>query len=231
MGGILAPVVAEQAISLILALTRSTVKHHNRLSSGNWKVEDFWKFQDQIETLNGKNLGIIGYGRIGKEIGRLAKAFRMNILAIRAHPVSDTDVDFMGGPDMIEHVLSNSDIIVLAVPYTKETYRMIGEIELNLMRETSYLINVSRGQVIDETSLYGLLKENKIAGAGLDVFENEPLDPVNPILKLPNVVVTPHAGGAWKASAPDRCKLISENIKRVMSGKTPLNLIDLNIGY
>ena len=159
--------------------------------------EDFWKFQDQIETLNGKNLGIIGYGRIGKEIGRLAKAFRMNILAIRARPVSDTDVDFVGGPDMIEHVLSNSDIIVLAVPYTKETYRMIGERELNLMKKTSYLINVSRGQVIDETSLYGLLKENKIAGAGLDVFENEPLDPVNPILKLPNVVVTPHAGGAW----------------------------------
>ncbi|MEM2926228.1 MAG: 2-hydroxyacid dehydrogenase [Candidatus Bathyarchaeia archaeon] len=224
VGGLLSRAVAEHVFSLILALAKRTIELHGYLSSGNWR-----RIEPQV--LYGKSLGIIGYGNIGREVGRLGRAFHMRVLAIRRHPEVDYTTDFMGGPEDIGFVMAEADFVVISVPLTKETKGLIGAKELMAMKPSGYIINISRGPVIDQGALYMALKEGKIAGAGLDVFDPEPPDPRNPLLKLENVVMSPHVAGAWKATVAERMRISAENIRRLMEGKKPINLINLDLGY
>jgi len=140
---------------------------------------------------------------------------------------------FLGGPEDLEYVLRNSDILILSVVLTPETYKMIGRKELKLMKKTAFLINISRGQIVDEEALIESLKEGWIAGAGLDVFEVEPINPDNPLPTIENVVVTPHVGsGNYPPETVDyRMRFLIDNIMKALTGKGPNNIVDPELRY
>ncbi len=222
--------VAEHAISLLLACAKRLLERHNRLAGGEWV-----RGQPSAE-LYGKTLGIVGLGSIGIEVAKRMKPFQMRIIAIKRHSAKQLEaelgMDYLGGPGDLDYVLENSDFIVLAVPNTTETRHMIGRRELSKIKKTAFIINISRGIVIDEEALIQTLKEGKIAGAGLDVYQKEPIDPSNPLLKLSNVVLTPHVaaytfGSVWET----RMKFITGNIRNVMEGKRPINIVSPELKY
>jgi phosphoglycerate dehydrogenase-like enzyme len=229
-----APAVAEHAMLLMLALIRRLPQEYNRVVNGEWK--NFEEKYQGTELLD-KTLGIIGLGNIGVELAKRAKAFGMRILAIKKHPESSEEekeelgLDFLGGLDSLDYVLENSDFVVLCVPLTEETKEMIGEREIQLMKKTAYLVNVSRGKAIEEKSLVKALKNGRIAGAGLDVYYDYFPRPDNPLLKLDNVVLTPHMGG-WTKESRKRCvKFALENVWRLYRGEPIKNEIRVDLGY
>jgi len=229
-----ASATAEHAILLMLAVVRRLPQEINRLLQGKWK-----RWEDKYEgyELLNKTLGIIGLGKIGVELAKRAKAFGMRILAIKKHPQSlegeekELGLDFLGGLDSLDYVLENSDFVVLCVPLTEETKEMIGEREIQLMKKTAYLINVSRGKAVDEKALVEALKNGRIAGAGLDVFYDYIPSPDNPLFKLDNVVLTPHMGG-WTKESRERClRFALENVWRLYRGETVKNQLRAELGY
>ncbi|MHA1210564.1 MAG: NAD(P)-dependent oxidoreductase [Candidatus Freyarchaeota archaeon] len=229
-----ASATAEHAMLLMLALVRRLPQEHNRVTGGEWKT---WGEKYEGYELLDKTLGIIGLGKIGVELTKRAKAFGMRILAVKKHPESrgnlkqELGLEFLGGLDSIDYVLENSDFVVVCVPLTEETTEMIGEREINLMKRTAYLINVSRGKAINEKALTKALKEGRIAGAGLDVFYDYLPEPDNPLLKLDNVVLTPHMGG-WTKESRHRClKFALENVWRFYRGEPVKNQVRPHLGY
>jgi phosphoglycerate dehydrogenase-like enzyme len=184
--------------------------------------------------LHSKTIGIVGLGSIGREIARLAKAFHMRVLAIRRSTKQITrarHVDKLLPIDKLPELISESDFVVLAVPATPETDKLIGEAELRSMKPTAYLINIARGSVVDEDALIRALEEHWIAGAGLDVFATEPLSPDSKLWGLPNFVYTPHVGGALENYNAVATRLFCENLRRYLGGKRLLNLVDKKKGY
>ena len=142
-------------------------------------------------------------------------------------------IAYLGGPTDLTHLLQESDFVVLTVPLTPETQRMIGENEFQLMKKSAYLLNISRGLIVDEKALIKALKEGKIAGAGLDVFEKEPIAQDNPLLKLPNVVLTPHRAGSMDSEElqKERATFLARNIEKFISGEMPDNVVDMSLKY
>ncbi|MHA1578679.1 MAG: 2-hydroxyacid dehydrogenase [Candidatus Freyarchaeota archaeon] len=229
-----ASATAEHAMLLMLALVRRLPQEYNRMVRGEWRT---WGDKYEGYELLDKTLGIIGLGKIGVELAKRAKAFGMRMLAIKRHPESSENLkhelglEFLGGLDSIDYVLENSDFVVLCVPLTEETREIIGERELKLMKRTAYLINVSRGKAIDEKALVKVLREGRIAGAGLDVFYDYLPKPDNPLFKLDNVVLTPHMGG-WTKESRYRClKFALENVWRLYRGEPVKNQLRPHLGY
>jgi len=180
--------VAEHAIALMLACARNLVKSHISLLEGRWRTMELgmgvelWK----------KKLGIIGFGRIGREVGKRMKSFEMDLLVYDPY-VKKGDVEKAGGKKVdLKALLTESDIITIHSPLTKETRGLIGEEELGLMKDTAILVNSARGELVNEKALYKALSEGRLKAAGLDVFEKEPVEKENPLLSLDNVVLTPH---------------------------------------
>ncbi|MFC1965417.1 D-2-hydroxyacid dehydrogenase [Chloroflexota bacterium] len=185
-------------------------------------------------VLRGKTVGIVGLGSIGWEVARLAKAFGMRVLAIRrsARRVGRARyVDIMLPPDKLQQLLTESDFVVLAVPFTRETKGLIGEKELRGMKPTAYLINIARGAVVDEGVLIRALEEHWIAGAGLDVFTTEPLPADSKLWELPNVIFSPHVAGGMDDYALRATEVFSENLRRYLNGKKLLNVVGKKKGY
>ncbi|MFC1908798.1 D-2-hydroxyacid dehydrogenase [Chloroflexota bacterium] len=186
------------------------------------------------ELLHSKTVGIVGLGNIGKEVARYAKAFHMRVLANRRSTRQvrrARNVDMLMPRERLPELLSESDYVVLAVPSTQETYKFIGEKELRAMKPTAYLINIARGSIIDEDVLIRALSENWIAGAGLDVAATEPLPASSKLWELPNVIITPHIGGRFAAYNIVATRVFCENLRRYISGKKLLNLVDKKKGY
>jgi D-3-phosphoglycerate dehydrogenase len=178
--------VAEHTIALILACSKNLVKAHENTVKGGWRILGFgvelWK----------KTLGIIGFGKIGREVAKRMKAFEMDILVYDPY-VGKEDIEKMGGKKVdFKTLLKESDIVTIHSPLTKETEGLIGEEELGLMKQTATLINTARGELVDEEALYKALSERRISCAGLDVYRQEPINKDNPLLTLDNVVLTPH---------------------------------------
>jgi glyoxylate reductase len=193
--GLNAVAVAEHAMSLMLSLAKNVVKHDRELRGAHgWYTQRVPSI-----SLRGKTLGIVGLGSIGIEICKRAKAFGMKVIAVKRNPSEELKIklgiDFLGSQADLHRILRQSDFVVLSVVLTPETRRTIGEKELRMMKRTANLVNISRGEVIDQEALVKILEERAIAGAGLDVFEVEPINPDNPLLKLENVVLTPHVAG------------------------------------
>jgi phosphoglycerate dehydrogenase-like enzyme len=184
-----------------------------------------------VEPLAGKTVGIVGLGSIGCEIARRATAFRMNVIGVKRNPAPIEGVARVFGPAQVREMLSLSDFVVVAAALTPETYRMIGEQELRAMKETSYLINIARGRIIDESALIKALQAKRIAGAFLDAFENEPLPPNSPLWELPNVMVTPRIAGILKDYAGGVMEIFGENLKRWKEGLPLRNQVDWAKGY
>jgi phosphoglycerate dehydrogenase-like enzyme len=181
--------VAMAAITYILALSQKLLVKDRLTRGGRWAEK-----VDHMGTgLVGRTLGVIGAGNIGQEILRLAPAFGLRTLA--DDPYVDPAIIYALGasPVDLDTLLRQSDFVVVQCLLNQETHHLIGARELGLMRPTSYLINMARGPIVDEAALISALREKRIAGAGIDVFENEPVDPQNPLLSMVNTILTPHA--------------------------------------
>ena len=207
--------VAEHVLMLILALYRQLLFHHNSLKKGTWTC---LKYQNR--GLSGKTLGIFGLGNTGKALAKRASAFGVKIkyfdIIRQAATEKELGMEFVFPEDLLKH----SDILSYHVPKTSYTRHLINQNSLSKMKDDAMLINASRGDVHDENAIYEALVSGKISGAGLDVFENEPLPKKSPLCKLDNVVLTPH-------SAPDKesyTRTISnafDNLTRVSKGEKP----------
>ena len=199
----------------------------------NWAYGRRWDALRGTE-LYGKTLGVIGLGGIGRRIAQLGRAFGMRVLGLRRSPggaASDPDVDELYPPQRLRDLLGASDYIVLAVPLTPETERMIGEHELLAMRPTAFLVNISRGRVIDEQALIRALQSGWIAGAGLDVTVEEPLSKESPLWDIPNVILTPHMSGLTDQYSARLTEIFTENLRRYRAGEPLLHIVDPERGY
>ena len=197
------------------------------------KQKKVWK-QDLPDQLCGKTLGVVGLGKVGEGIARAAKAFDMRVVATRRHVTeqeTSAAVDTLYPADKLLEMLGESDFVVVTVALTKETQKLIGERELRAMKPTAYIINIARGSVIDEAALTKALKEKWIAGAGLDVFEKEPLPQDSELWTLPNVIITPHVAGLMPDYNARAMEVFCENLRRYLAGQPLMNVIDRTRGY
>lgn len=197
------------------------------------KQENAWKSLSPGE-LRGKTVGIIGLGSVGREVARLSKAFGMTVIATRRSAGPDDRakyVDTLLPSAQMKQLMTESDFVVIAIPLTRETTKLIGEAELSVMKPSSYLINIARGNVVDEKALVRTLEDKRIAGAGLDVFSAEPLPPTSRLWELPNVIISPHIAGVFEDRAEQAIGMFLDNLKRYLDGKRLLNVVDKNKGY
>ena len=179
----------------------------------------------ETEELTGKTVGIVGVGNIGGEVARLAKAFRMQVIGCRRRQRRVRYVDELVPPDRLGELLARSHYVVLALPLTSDTEGLFGEEELRAMRDDAWLINISRGQVVNEPMLLRALKERWIAGACLDVFQEEPLPEESDLWSLPNVIVTPHNSGRSPLNLERGTELFLENLRRFAAGRPLRNRV------
>jgi len=184
------------------------------------------------EMLHSKTCGILGLGKIGSEVARLAKSIGMRVIALDVRSMAKAKyVDVMLPPEQRRELLSDSDFVVITLPLTVETTGFIGEAELHAMKPTAYLINIARGQIVDEEALIRALKERWIAGAGLDALTTEPLPADSPLWELPNVILTPHVAGIspnYKVTVTD---LFCKNLGHYLKGEKLFNIVNKNKGF
>jgi phosphoglycerate dehydrogenase-like enzyme len=181
-----------------------------------------------------QTLGIVGLGSIGRRIAQLGRAYGMRVLASRASTRAgdtDPDVDGLFTSEQLREMLSQSDYVVIALPLTNGTRHLIGEAELRAMPAHSYLVNIGRGDIIDEPVLIRALREQWIAGAGLDVASQEPLPAESPLYDLPNVILTPHVSGGHERYAERLGKIFTDNLRRYRAGQPLRNRVDVQRGY
>jgi len=217
--------VAEHTVMLMLCLAKKTISLMERLKKGAWRTQDAG-----LQELHGKTVGIIGFGGIGQAVASILKAFKMKILVYDPY-VDRERVENSGAKSVtLDMLLKESDYVTLHAPLTKETYHLIGEKEFSMMKKTAYLINTARGGLVDEFALVQALREGRIAGAGLDVFEREPPERDNPLFALPNVVVTPHMAGWTEEAIYREQKVAAMEIKRVLEGKRPRYPVNPEVG-
>jgi phosphoglycerate dehydrogenase-like enzyme len=212
--------VAEFTFALALDLERKVRVADMNLRKGRFD----WRYHIGTELM-GKFIGVLGTGNIGRRVIQIAHGFNMNVLSTTSHPTPERakklGVKFVD----LDTLLSESDIVTLHVPLTPETKHKIGSKELAKMKSTAILINTARGKIIDEAALVKALKEKKIAGAGLDVFEKEPLPLNSPLLELENVVLTPHIAFLSEESIDECTYICIENVEMFMEGK-PQNVVN-----
>jgi phosphoglycerate dehydrogenase-like enzyme len=185
-------------------------------------------------VLRGKTVGIVGLGHIGREVARLSKAFGMKVIATRRSVKKEGRaryVDLLLPARELPSLLKDSDFVVICTPHTPETHHLISEREFSLMKPTAYIINIARGGIIDEAALIKALDEKRIAGAGLDVVEKEPLPPASRLWDFPNVILSPHVAGGHEDYMVRATALFCENLKRYLAGKRLLNVINREKGY
>jgi glycerate dehydrogenase len=214
--------VAQHTIALILELSNRVGPNSDSVQKGNWVTAEDWCFTEKpVFELAGKTLGIIGFGNIGQKVSEIAKALGMNILY---NSNSDKKSD-LGQFTDLETLTKTSDFISLHCPANEKTMKMINADFLKKMKQTAYLINTSRGQLIDEQALADALNSNQIAGAALDVLSQEPPKVDNPLLSAKNCIITPH--NAWISfEARQRImKILEENLKAFING-TPINTVN-----
>ncbi len=221
--GVLTETTADLTFSLLLASARRITEAERDLRAGFWKSRSPMQYTGM--DVFGATLGIIGMGRIGEAVARRAKGFDMNVLYHNRTRKIEAEKEFGFTYAELDALLQESDFIVLLTPLTPETKGLIGERELDLMKETATIINVARGGIIDEKALYDALKTNKIWAAGLDVFETEPVPMDNPLLTLPNVTVLPHIGSASVRTRLAMMQMNVEAIEAVFENKEPENRV------
>lgn len=197
-----------------------------------WQREKRWEWLTQDE-LYGKTVGIIGLGPIGRGIAQRSKAFGMKTMGLRRRPIAVEGVDeALTGPEGLRRVLAESDFVVLAAALTAQTRAIIGAAELAQMKNSAWLINIARGEVVDQDALLQALQAGSIAGACLDVFEKEPLPQDHPFWEMDNVLIAPHSSSGWSAGLHERQKSIFlDNLQRFVKGEPLENVVDPAMGY
>ncbi len=219
--------ISETIFAMMLGLTR---KIHTYVRNQQTKT---WHHAGLSLELHGKTIGVIGTGAIGKETAKLAKAFGMTVLGVRHSGKTEEFFDEMFKVDHLTEILPRCDYVVLTLPLTNDTRHLFGAAQFRAMKSSSFFINIGRGEVVVEDALIEALQEKKIAGAGLDVFEKEPLDLHNPLWEMENVILTPHTAGATEHYNK---RLIEDiflpNLKNyINNGKPSVNVVDFEKGY
>lgn len=225
--------ISEHVIGVMLSFCRKLHVYIRNQIERKWERYGARLLEEQTEELSGKTVGIVGLGRVGVEIAKKAKCLGMRVIATRRNPSTPTPtyIDRLILPGNLKELLAESDFVVLTLPLTKQTQGMIGEIELRSMKKTSYLINPSRGKVIQEDKLIQALKAGWIAGAGLDTFEKEPLPQDSELWDMKNVIVTPHVAGRTPYYHERLTTLFCENLRRFINNEPLVNVVDKAIGY
>ncbi|AMQ18548.1 D-2-hydroxyacid dehydrogenase [Thermococcus peptonophilus] len=205
--------VAELAIGLVFAVARKIAFADRKMREGVWA-----KKQCMGIELEGKTIGVVGFGRIGYQVAKIANALGMNVLLYDPYPNEERAKEVGGKFVPLEELLRESDVVTLHVPLVETTYHLINEERLKLMKPTAILINAARGAVVDTDALVKALQEGWIAGAGLDVFEEEPLPKDHPLTKLDNVVLTPHIGASTVEAQMRAGVEVAEKIVEALKG-------------
>jgi len=225
---VLTDTTADFAWALLMAVARRVVEADRYVRTGQWKVG--WHPSMFLgRDVHGATIGIVGAGRIGYAVAKRAKGFDMKILYYDVIPRPEMEKELGAKRVDLGTLLEESDFVSIHVPLLKETYHMINAEKLKRMKKTAYLINNARGPIVDEKALYEALKERRIAGAGLDVFEQEPTPVDNPLLKLDNVVVAPHISSASYETRSRMAEIVAENLIAFFEGKKPPNLINSDV--
>ncbi len=218
---------AEAALMMMLMLAKNAPRYFLDKQEKKWQ-----KLPGKL--LQSKTAGIVGLGSIGNEIARLCKSFRMRVIGIRRN-VPDTKrtryVDAVLPVRQLHQMLAESDFVIMALPYTPETDKLMGEKELSKMKPTAFLVNIGRGRTVDEAALIWALENNQIAGAGMDTFATEPLPPDSKLWKLPNVIISPHVAGGGEDTGARGTEQFCENLKRYLDKKRLINVVDKKRGY
>ncbi len=224
-GGANAVAVAEHAVLLMLAVMRRLIPSVETIRKGKFRAGPGLD-RKSFHQLYEKTVGIIGFGSIGQRVAKLVRGFDAKVIFTKRSEAPQSIVtDLQSQRVNLEELLSSADIVSLHVPLLENTRKVIGWKQLTMMKPSAILINTSRGDVVDEEALIRALREKKIAGAGLDVFEPEPPSPDNPLLSMDNVVVTPHTGGSASENLAPRIKIMWDNVLRVWEGKEPHNIV------
>lgn len=222
--GVLTETTADLTFALLMATARRIVEASDFLREGSWKTWSPMLLTGQ--DIYGATLGIIGMGRIGESLAKRAKGFDMRILYHNRSRKEEAEKTWGIEFADLDSLLRESDFVCVMTPYTEETRNLIGDRELSLMKKSAILINTARGGIVNEEALYEALKQNKIWAAGLDVFEQEPVDPDHPLLTLPNVVTLPHIGSASIQTRTRMAELAAANLIQGVMGETPQNRVN-----
>ena len=239
--------IAEYTIGMMIALARDFLGFLDFQKRSCWPmVPKVHVEQFPGRELRGSTVLIIGYGSIGREIGRQCNALGLRVLAVKRDPSRLTDDGYVVpdtgdpackipekivGPAQLAEVLPEADYVVIASASTAENRHLLGQREFGLMRRDAFLINIARGDIVDESALILALQQRTIAGAALDVFEKEPLPADSPFWKLDNVIVSPHIAGITPRYDDHMAGLFAENLRRYLAGEPLLNLVDRERGY
>ena len=242
--GIHAATMAEYTIASMLAFAHKFHLLMRAQINREWRRSG--EFMAMVDAMRGHTLGVIGYGSIGRETARLGHALGMRVIALKRDPQARRDEGWMPrglgdpdgsipqrfyGPGERLEMLAECDYVTVTLPLTETTRGFIGERELAAMRPHAYLVNVGRGEVIDQGALVEALRAGRIGGAGLDVFEREPLEPESPLWLMENTILTPHMSGAFRGYVEACCELFGDNLRRFAAGAPLLNLVDQTLGY
>jgi D-2-hydroxyacid dehydrogenase (NADP+) len=228
LSGIHQTPVAEHVFGCILAFSRGIHTALRQQISHEWNRRPF---AESCFELAGKTVGIIGYGRIGQEIGRIAKCFGMRVIGSKRTAANAEYADEIVTQSDLPKLIKESDFLILVLPLTGDTTALLGEKELHSMKPGAYLINVARGQMVDYEALAKLLRKGRIAGVALDVFSPEPLPPDSELWDIPNCIITPHTAGMTSAYSDRAFAIFKENLNRFETGEGMINVFDRKRGY
>ena len=217
--------IAEHAFALLLSLTRQIPAQLEFMKTKHWE-------RLPCVELAGMTMGILGLGGIGKAIARRARAFEFDVIAADVEQINRSEtVSELFGLDRLMEFLSKSNILVVCCPSTPETHKLLSHAQFNQMPDDSYVVNISRGKVIDEDALIAALQSGKLAGAGLDVTYTEPCPPESPLWEQPNVILTSHSAGASQHIRRRAMQLFIDNLHRYVADEPLVNLVDKDKGY
>ncbi|MDE0401391.1 MAG: D-2-hydroxyacid dehydrogenase [Candidatus Poribacteria bacterium] len=217
--------IAEHAFALLLSITRRIPDQLEFMKTKHWE-------RVPCVELAGMTMGILGLGGIGRAIATRAQAFEFNIIAADIEPIDKPDtVSELFGLDELMAFLAKSNILMVCCPSTPETHKLLSDAQFNQMPDDSYVVNVSRGKVVDEEALVAALRNGKVAGAGLDVTYTEPCPPENPLWEQENVILTSHSAGSSQHIRRRAMQLFIDNLHRYVEGKPLVNVVDKQKGY
>ncbi len=230
--GVHAQIMGEHAMALILAFSRRLHDCLEFQRNGLWGRSEIYGRVPSFESIAGKTLGVVGLGAIGVEVARRARCFGMRVVGFRRNAGTTSEVaDAVYPPDRLDEILPEIDYLVLTVPVTADTESMIDAVRLGRMKPTAVLINLARGEVVDQDALVEALESGRLAGAGLDVFIPDPLPDSHPLFATKNLILTPHVSGTDPAMWRRVTDIFIENIRRFKEGRELINRVDKRKGY
>lgn len=219
--GVKATMVAEHALMLMLAMARRVPDIHRGQRAREWRREEINR---EVTTLENATVCIVGLGNIGRDIARKARAFDANVIAVSRAGTAGGDIAAVYPRERRREALALADMVVIATIGDETSLGLIGAAELAAMKQTAFIVNVARGNIIAEAALIEALQAGRIAGAGLDVAADEPLSPASPLWDLPNVLMSPHIAGGGSSGYPMQKKLFAENLERLQAGLPLVNV-------